>query len=83
MTRETWKLKLFIYGCKERNIELKMVEYSFFIEQKRKKQESNRWNLCILHGFVPEKAVAKYCDGKLYVAVSSREATETVDIKIQ
>jgi HSP20 family molecular chaperone IbpA len=31
----------------------------------------------------PEKAVAKYCDGKLYVAVSSREATETVDIKIQ
>jgi HSP20 family protein len=34
-------------------------------------------------GVVPEKAVAKYCDGKLYVTVPYREATETVDIKIQ
>jgi len=71
-------------GVKKENIELKMVEEGFFIRAKREEkgvEYVGTYAFCC--GVVPEKATAKYCDGKLYVIVPYRESTETVDVKIQ
>ncbi|KKG09321.1 heat shock protein [Methanosarcina sp. 2.H.T.1A.6] len=71
-------------GVKKESIELKMVEDGFFIRAKREEtgvEYAGTYAFCC--GIVPEKAVAKYLNGKLYVTVPYREAVETVDIKIQ
>lgn len=71
-------------GVKKENIELKMVEDGFFVRAKREEtgvEYAGTYAFCC--GVVPEKAVAKYTDGKLYVRVPYRESTETVDVKIQ
>ncbi|AAM30183.1 MAG: Hsp20 family protein [Methanosarcina mazei] len=71
-------------GVKKENIELKMVEEGFFIRAKKEEtgvEYAGTYAFCC--NVVPEKAVAKYTDGKLYVKVPYRESTETVDVKIQ
>ncbi len=71
-------------GVKKENIELKMVEEGFFVRAKREEtgvEYVGTYAFCC--GVIPEKAVARYCDGKLYVIVPYRESTETVDVKIQ
>ncbi|MCO5382776.1 MAG: Hsp20 family protein [Methanosarcina sp.] len=78
------EIEINLLGVKKENIELKMVEDGFFIRAKREEtgvEYAGTYAFCC--GVVPEKAVAKYCDGKLYVTVPYRENTETVDIKIQ
>lgn len=78
------EIEINLPGVKKENIELKMVENGFFIRAKREEtgvEYVGTYAFCL--GVVPEKAVAKYCDGKLYVIVPYRETTETVDIKIQ
>lgn len=71
-------------GVRKENIELKMVEDGFFVRAKREEtglEYAGTYAFCC--GVIPEKAIARYTDGKLYVKVPYREATETVDVKIQ
>jgi HSP20 family protein len=78
------EIEVSLPGVKKENIELKMVEDGFFIRAKRDEtgvEYAGTYAFCC--GVIPEKAVAKYCDEKLYVIVPFREATETVDIQIQ
>jgi HSP20 family molecular chaperone IbpA len=78
------EIEINLPGVKKENIELKMVEDGFFIRAKREEtgvEYVGTYAFCC--GVVPEKAVARYCDEKLYVIVPYREATETVVIKIQ
>lgn len=77
-------IEIDMFGVKKENIELKMVEDGFFVRGKREEtgvEYVGTYAFCC--GVVPEKAVAKYVDGKLYVKVPYRESTETVDVKIQ
>jgi len=77
-------IEIDMVGVKKENIELKMVEDGFFIRAKKEEtgvEYVGTYAFCC--AVVPEKAVAKYTDGKLYVKVPYREPTETVDIKIQ
>jgi HSP20 family protein len=78
------EIEISLPGVKKENIEFKMIEDGFFIRAKREEtgiEYAGTYAFCC--GVIPEKAVAKYCDGKLYVIVPFREATETVDIQIQ
>jgi HSP20 family protein len=78
------EIEINLPGVKKENIELKMVEEGFFIRAKREEtgvEYVGTYAFCC--GVIPEKATAKYCDGKLYVIVPYRESTETVDVKIQ
>ena len=78
------EIEINLPGVKKKNIELKMVEDGFFIRGIREEtgvEYVGTYAFCC--GVVPEKAVARYCDGKLSIVVPYREATETVDIKIQ
>lgn len=71
-------------GVKKENIELKMVEDGFFVRAKREEtgvEYVGTYAFC--WGVIPEKAVARYVDGKLYVKVPYRETTETVNVEIQ
>ena len=71
-------------GVKKENIELKIVEEGFFVRAKREETEveyTGTYAFCC--GAIPEKATAKYCDGKLYVVVPYRESAETVNVEIQ
>lgn len=77
-------IEIDMVGVKKKNIELKMVEEGFFIRAKREEtgvEYVGTYAFCC--GVIPEKAVAKYNDGKLYVKVPYRESTETVEVKIQ
>ncbi|HIH75234.1 MAG TPA: Hsp20/alpha crystallin family protein [Methanosarcina sp.] len=77
-------IEIDMVGVNKENIELKMVEDGFFIRAKREEtgvEYVGTYAFCC--AVVPEKAVARYADGKLYVKVPYREATETVDIKIE
>ncbi|WP_255336655.1 Hsp20/alpha crystallin family protein [Methanosarcina sp. KYL-1] len=70
-------------GVKKESIELKMVEDGFFIKAKREEtgvEYVGTYAFCC--DVVPEKAAAKYSNGKLYVTVPYRENVETVDVKI-
>ncbi len=78
------EIEIDIPGVKKENIELKMVEDGFFIRAKREEtgvEYAGTYAFCC--GVVPEKAVAKYLNGKLYVTVPYRDAVETVDVRIQ
>jgi HSP20 family protein len=78
------EMEINLPGVKKENIELKMVEEGFFIRAKKEEngvEYTGTYSFCC--GVIPEKATAKYCDGKLYVIVPYRESTETVDVKIQ
>jgi HSP20 family protein len=78
------EMEINLPGVKKENIELKMVEDGFFIKAKREEagvEYVGTYAFCC--GVLPEKATAKYCDGKLYVIVPYRESTVTVDVKIQ
>lgn len=77
-------IEIDMIGVDKENIELKMVEEGFFIRAKREEtgvEYAGTYAFCC--SVVPEKAVAKYTNGKLYVKVPYRESTETVDVKIQ
>ena len=78
------EIEINLPGVKKENIELKMVVDGFFIRAIREEtgvEYVGTYAFCC--GVVPEKAVARYYDGKLSILVPYREATETVDIKIQ
>lgn len=78
------EMEINLPGVKKENIELKMVEEGFFIRAKREEtgvEYAGTYAFCC--GVIPEKATAKYCDGKLYVIVPYRESTETVNVEIQ
>ena len=61
-----------------------MTEDGFFVKAKREETGVEYvWTYTFCCGFVPEKAVARYVDGKLYVKVPYRESTETVNVEIQ
>ncbi|MDD3246450.1 MAG: Hsp20 family protein [Methanosarcina sp.] len=77
-------IEIEMFGVKKENIELKMVEDGFFVRAKREENGvgyAGTYAFCC--GVVPEKAVARYADGKLYVKVPYRESTETVNVEIQ
>nr|WP_082088250.1 MULTISPECIES: Hsp20/alpha crystallin family protein [unclassified Methanosarcina] len=77
-------IEIEMFGVKKENIELKMVENGFFVRAKREEtgvEYVGTYTFCC--GVVPEKAVARYVDGKLYVKVPYRESTETVNVEIQ
>jgi HSP20 family protein len=77
-------IEIDMFGVKKENIELKMVEDGFFVRAKREEtgvEYAGTYAFCC--GVVPEKAVAKYVDGKLYVKVPYRESAETVNVEIQ
>ena len=60
-------IEIDMFGVKKENIELKMVEDGFFVRGKREEtgvEYVGTYAFCC--GVVPEKAVAKYVDGKLY-----------------
>ena len=64
--------------------ERNMVEEGFFIRAKREEtgvEYAGTYAFCC--GVVPQKAVARYCDGKLFVIVPYRETSEAVNIEIQ
>jgi HSP20 family molecular chaperone IbpA len=70
-------------GVKKEDIELKMVEEGFFIRAKREEtgvEYAGTYALCC--GVIPQKAVAKYCDGKLFFIVPYRESSETINVEI-
>ncbi len=78
------EIQINMIGVKKENIELKMVENGFFIRAKREEtgvEYVGTYAFCC--AVVPEKAVARYCDGKLLVTVPYREPTKTLDVKIQ
>jgi len=61
-----------------------MVEEGFFVRAKREEtgvEYDGTYVFCC--GVVPEKAVARYVDGKLYAKVPYKESTETVNVEIQ
>lgn len=78
------EMEINLPGVKKEQIELKMVEEGFFIRAKREEtgvEYTGTYAFCC--AVVPEKATAKYCEGKLYVIVPYRESTETVTVEIQ
>jgi len=77
-------IEIDMFGVKKENIELKMVEEGFFVRAKREEtgvEYVGTYTFCC--GVIPEKAVARYVDGKLYVKVPYRESIETVNVEIQ
>ncbi|AKB75590.1 Heat shock protein [Methanosarcina lacustris Z-7289] len=81
---ENLDIEIDMFGVKKENIELKIVGDGFFVRAKREEtgvEYAGTYKFCC--GFVPEKAVARYVDGNLYVKVPYRESTETVDVEIQ
>lgn len=77
-------IEIDMFGVKKENIELKMVEDGFFVRAKREEtgvEYAGTYAFCC--GVIPEKAIARYVDGKLYVKVPYRESVETVNIEIQ
>ena len=78
------EIQINLLGVKKENIELKMVEEGFFIRAKREEtgvEYAGTYAFCC--GAIPQKAVARYCDGKLFVIVPYRESSETINIEIQ
>lgn len=77
-------IEIDMFGVKKENIELKMVEDGFFVRAKREEtgvEYAGTYAFCC--GVIPEKAIARYVDGKLYVKVPYRESVETVNVEIQ
>lgn len=78
------EIQVNMIGVKKENIELKMVENGFFVRAKREEtgvEYAGTYAFCC--AVVPEKAYAKYCDGKLLITVPYRESVKTLDVKIQ
>ena len=78
------EIQINLPGVKKENIELKMVEEGFFVRAKREEtgvEYAGTYAFCC--GVIPQKAVARYCDGKLFVIVPYRESSETVNVEIQ
>ncbi len=82
--RGNMDIEIDLPGVKKENIEFKMVEDGFFIRAKREEtgvEYVGTYAFCC--PVIPEKAVAKYSNGKLIVTAPYREAPNAVDIKIE
>ena len=78
------EIQINLPGVKKEDIELKMVAEGFFIRAKR---EETGVEYAGTYAFwcpvVPQKAVARYCEGKLIVIVPYLESSEVVNVEIQ
>ncbi|MDD2439070.1 MAG: Hsp20/alpha crystallin family protein [Methanosarcinaceae archaeon] len=76
------ELEVDLPGVKKEDIEFKMLEDGFFINAKKGDELEYGGTYAFCCPVIPEKALAKYFNGKLVVTVPYKEALKAVDIKI-